>query len=606
MPEALEYVVNSALMHCDKGVAMLPLTVTSNTTVHMQRQCVGTEMDMLPLTNIPSFGMCSITKSPCVPVPTMWQNTYQYVKVKGFKPLLFQSCMQCGAGGKIEFLTSGQLPLADSVTPESVEQIEVANQQAKEAVEEYEAQKDAVGESGILEGFIPVWGSGRDAVNAFQTGHWGWGIFHSALVVVDVFTLGGGTVVKGLVKGGLKTAGKAALEGLSKKALAALAAKQTAVNLVKQTAEQVAKFSVKRLGVCITKACFVAGTPVATKEGLKNIEDIQFGDEVWAYDEKTGEIGLKEVVNVFEKETNALIELTLEGETITTTPEHPFYANGEWREAGLLETGDSILLFSGRLVKVEKVQHVFVAEPVAETSASIDETVNPGNAVLAHTQKVYNFEVKDWHTYFVGRLQLLVHNATCLRELGKNGAKYLQDILKGIKFKLTTVNLKGGSKVLNGAGSVLDDIYNAQKNIINQWKNSIATASNIRKGNFGEMASDAFLAEKNFQPLHTRLQSIDAPTHQGIDGVFKKGNEYFIVEAKYHGTATLGNTIDGKQMSDAWINGSDRLLNAVGPTVLQDINAVGYRRLLAEVSPDGSIIYKELDANANVIGTFTP
>lgn len=32
----------------------------------------------------------------------------------------------------------------------------------------------------------------------------------------------------------------------------------------------------------------------------------------------------------------------------------------------------------------------------------------------------------------------------------------------------------------------------------------------------------------------------------------------------------------------------------------------GYRRLLAEVSPDGSIIYKELDGNASIIGIFTP
>ncbi len=160
--------------------------------------------------------------------------------------------------------------------------------------------------------------------------------------------------------------------------------------------------------------------------------------------------------------------------------------------------------------------------------------------------------------------------------------------------------------LVSGAGNFLDDIYNTQKSIINTWKNNIATATNIRKGNFGEIASDAFLAEKNFQPLHTRLQSIDAPTRQGIDGVFKKGNEYFIVESKYSGTATLSNTADGKQMSDAWINGSNRLQNAVGPTVFQDINAVGYRRLLAEVAPDGTIIYKELDASASVIGTFTP
>lgn len=154
---------------------------------------------------------------------------------------------------------------------------------------------------------------------------------------------------------------------------------------------------------------------------------------------------------------------------------------------------------------------------------------------------------------------------------------------------------------------LLDDIYDTQKAIVDQWKNNISTASNIRKGNFGEIASDAFLAEKNFQPLHTRLESIDAATRQGIDGVFKRGDEYFIVEAKYKGTATLSTLSDGtKQMSDAWINGNNRLADAVGPVVLQDINAVGYRRLLAEVSPDGSVVYKELDANANVIGIFNP
>jgi regulator of RNase E activity RraB len=434
MADALEYVVNTALMHCNKGVAMLPFSATINTTIHIQKQLVGTEMDKAPLVNIPSFGMCSITKSPCVPVPTIWQETYEFVKVKGFKPLLFQSCMLCGAGpgGKIEFLTSGQLPLADSVTPESMEQIEEANKQSEEAVAEYEAQKDAVGESGIIEGFIPVWGSGRDAVNAFQTGHWGWGIFHSVMVVVDVVTLGGGTIVKGAIKGGIKAATKAAVKGLSKKAAAALAAKQAAVNLLKQSGKQMAEFSVKRLGICITKACFVAGTPVATKDGLKNIEDILFGDEVWAYDEKTGEIGLKEVVNVFEKEVDSLIELTIEGELVTTTTEHPFYANGEFKEAGLLETGDNILLFSGRFAKVEKVLPVL--EKVFEEASEQSDVEDHVNKKIISQTKVYNLEIKGWNTYFVGILNFLVHNATCIYTLASQGVKWAQDIVRGIAF----------------------------------------------------------------------------------------------------------------------------------------------------------------------------
>ncbi|MFK8286783.1 hypothetical protein ACI76Z_07050 [Capnocytophaga canimorsus] len=30
---------------------------------------------------------------------------------------------------------------------------------------------------------------------------------------------------------------------------------------------------------------------------------------------------------------------------------------------------------------------------------------------LYQTKKVYNFEVENWHTYFVGLWALLVHNA---------------------------------------------------------------------------------------------------------------------------------------------------------------------------------------------------
>jgi len=60
-------------------------------------------------------------------------------------------------------------------------------------------------------------------------------------------------------------------------------------------------------------------------------------------------------------------------------------------------------------------------------------------------------------------------------------------------------------------------------------------------------------------------------------------------------------------MSDGWITGSGRLLNAVSDEQLvNDILAKGYKRVLAEVAPDGTIIFKELDASASVIGTFTP
>ena len=47
------------------------------------------------------------------------------------------------------------------------------------------------------------------------------------------------------------------------------------------------------------------------------------------------------------------------------------------------------MLNNGKYVTVEKVQHEFLEVPV----------------------KVYNFEVQDFHTYYVGRNSVLVHNA---------------------------------------------------------------------------------------------------------------------------------------------------------------------------------------------------
>jgi RHS repeat-associated protein len=66
-------------------------------------------------------------------------------------------------------------------------------------------KSSSVGQPGTLESFIPVWGAGRAAVDDFQNGRWGWGIFNSVMVVADVFTLGAAST---LVKGGVKLVAK--------------------------------------------------------------------------------------------------------------------------------------------------------------------------------------------------------------------------------------------------------------------------------------------------------------------------------------------------------------------------------------------------------------
>ena len=71
-------------------------------------------------------------------------------------------------------------------------------------------------------------------------------------------------------------------------------------------------------------------------------------------------------------------------------PEHPFYAPTKgWTEAVHLRAGDKLLNHNGEMVVVEQVQHEILEAPVV----------------------VYNFEVQDYHTYFVGTNGVLVHNA---------------------------------------------------------------------------------------------------------------------------------------------------------------------------------------------------
>ena len=135
--------------------------------------------------------------------------------------------------------------------------------------------------------------------------------------------------------------------------------------------------------------CFIAGTLVATKAGPVPIEDIKPGDLVWATDEETGETELKEVVQIFRNETEEWVHVKVNGEEITCTPHHPFYSPQKgWTSAIDLRAGDRLQLLNGEYVVVEQVQHELLESP----------------------ETTYNFEVEDYHTYYVGDSQLLVHN----------------------------------------------------------------------------------------------------------------------------------------------------------------------------------------------------
>ena len=137
-------------------------------------------------------------------------------------------------------------------------------------------------------------------------------------------------------------------------------------------------------------SCFTGDTVVLTSEGLTCIEDVEVGDSVWAYNSEIGKTELKEVLCVWVKETDKILHVsTSYGETIDTTTNHPFYVEEKgWVAAGDLVVGDTLVTVDGDEVEVTNVELEKLAEPIL----------------------VYNLDVADFDTYFVGEYGALVHN----------------------------------------------------------------------------------------------------------------------------------------------------------------------------------------------------
>ena len=138
---------------------------------------------------------------------------------------------------------------------------------------------------------------------------------------------------------------------------------------------------------------------------LKQISQINVGDAVLAFAEwkdkgKSGKmdrrLSYEKVTDVYTSyKAQTLVHLTLDdGQTLTATEGHPFKTADGWRDAIMLKKGGKLLLKGGD------------GDADAERTATIAEV-----RTEQKTLPVYNLEVANGHTYFVGIDGELVHNA---------------------------------------------------------------------------------------------------------------------------------------------------------------------------------------------------
>ena len=157
-----------------------------------------------------------------------------------------------------------------------------------------------------------------------------------------------------------------------------------------------------------------AGEAQQGKVAFKAIDQIEVGDEVLALaewkdkgreDDLDQRLSYEKVVDILtSSKEQRLVYLTLDtGETIAATDGHPFKTTEGWRDAILLKKGGKLLLKGAGETDPERAEG-----KDAERTATITDV-----RIEKKTVKVYNLEVANDHTFFVGEDGVAVHNASC-------------------------------------------------------------------------------------------------------------------------------------------------------------------------------------------------
>ena len=134
--------------------------------------------------------------------------------------------------------------------------------------------------------------------------------------------------------------------------------------------------------------CFPPGTPVATPNGTVAIEDLKVNDKIWSFNHHTQKTQLEVVTDLFTNWGMYLMEIQVGEETISATPNHPFWEETTqmYHRADELKPGHLLRLASGELVTISAIDKI------------LTQTVT------------YNFTAGEMHNYYVGDTRVLVHN----------------------------------------------------------------------------------------------------------------------------------------------------------------------------------------------------
>ena len=165
-----------------------------------------------------------------------------------------------------------------------------------------------------------------------------------------------------------------------------------------------------------------------------------------------------------------------------------------------LKTGDKVRLQSGETAVVDSVEEIQLEQPI----------------------KVYNFEVEDFHTYYVSEQQVLVHN-TCAAKASDN------KVPNGLPKNKGFSSFKNLKKSIGSAGEG------------KEWHH-IVEQSQIKKTGFST------------EQIHntSNIIAIDKSIHHKITGHYNS-------KPSYLGGKTVREWLSGKSFEEQWQYGMNKL-----------------------------------------------
>lgn len=151
--------------------------------------------------------------------------------------------------------------------------------------------------------------------------------------------------------------------------------------------------------------CFVEGTKILLEgDKVKNIEDIVIGDKVLSYDVTNNEIKITNVLNIYSRNVNQIVEYTFSnGGVLKATLDHPIYVISKGWSSYSNEMSNTMYKLNEPVKKIEIGDSV----KLIDTIVILDDI-----KITDGKHKVYNLsELEKHHNYFANNV--LVHNRIC-------------------------------------------------------------------------------------------------------------------------------------------------------------------------------------------------